>query len=109
MLTSHTCQAIRDGVIDATIDHEHGYVQSKENADIYATTEPQHAFDQRITFCLTLHDASVKAMRYPSSDKLGKTDEEGGKDEEEGDVHNNLAALMEDLEEGDEDDMLDDY
>ncbi|RKP07469.1 26S proteasome non-ATPase regulatory subunit 3 [Thamnocephalis sphaerospora] len=53
-------KAIRDGVIDATIDHEHGYIQSKENADVYSTTEPQHAFDQRITFCLALHDESVK-------------------------------------------------
>ncbi|MCY6153610.1 hypothetical protein OV913_25775, partial [Salmonella enterica subsp. enterica serovar 1,4,[5],12:i:-] len=56
---------IRDGVIQATIDPEHGYVQSKEPVDIYCTLEPQMAFHQRISFCLNLHNESVKAMRYP--------------------------------------------
>ncbi|CAG8452911.1 4389_t:CDS:10 [Paraglomus occultum] len=58
-------KAIRDGVIDATIDHEHGYMKSKENVDIYSTNEPQVAFHQRISFCLNLHNESVKAMRFP--------------------------------------------
>lgn len=53
-------QAIRDGVIEATIDHEQGYVQSKEMSDIYGTKEPMTAFHQRITFCLDLHNNSVK-------------------------------------------------
>ena len=82
-------QAIRDGVIDATIDHENGYMKSKvsetgvfsikkaqrltkpmvkmptpvqfqENVDIYSTNEPQVAFHQRISFCLNLHNESVK-------------------------------------------------
>lgn len=57
-------KAIRDGVIDATIDHEHGFMKSKENADIYSTNEPQNAFHQRISFCLNLHNESVKAMRF---------------------------------------------
>jgi len=60
-------KAIRDGVIDAVIDHENGFVRSKENIDIYSTNEPQNAFHQRISFCLNLHNESVKAMRYPSS------------------------------------------
>ncbi|XP_074652756.1 26S proteasome non-ATPase regulatory subunit 3-like [Tubulanus polymorphus] len=58
-------KAIRDGVIEATIDHEKGYVQSKENIDIYSTREPMAAFHQRITFCLDIHNQSVKAMRFP--------------------------------------------
>ncbi|XP_035658696.1 26S proteasome non-ATPase regulatory subunit 3-like [Branchiostoma floridae] len=58
-------KAIRDGVIEATIDHEKGYVQSKENTDIYSTREPQLAFHQRISFCLDIHNQSVKAMRFP--------------------------------------------
>ena len=33
--------------------------------DIYSTNEPQHAFHQRICFCLDLHNESVKAMRFP--------------------------------------------
>jgi 26S proteasome regulatory subunit N3 len=58
-------KAIRDGVIEATIDHEKGYMQSKENTNIYCTKEPQAAFHQRISFCLDIHNQSVKAMRFP--------------------------------------------
>lgn len=58
-------KAIRDGVIEATLDPENGYMRSKETTDIYCTKEPLLAFHQRITFCLDLHNQSVKAMRYP--------------------------------------------
>jgi len=58
-------KAIRDGVIDAVIDHENGYMKSKENVDLYSTSEPQNAFHQRISFCLNLHNDSVKALRFP--------------------------------------------
>ncbi|CAG9771952.1 unnamed protein product [Ceutorhynchus assimilis] len=58
-------KAIRDGVIEATLDAEGGYMRSKETTDIYCTKEPQMAFHQRISFCLDLHNQSVKAMRYP--------------------------------------------
>merc|ERR1712200_396249 len=58
-------KAIRDGVIEAVLDHENGWMQSKDTSDIYATREPQIAFNQRIQFCLDLHNHSVKAMRFP--------------------------------------------
>ncbi|XP_037959650.1 probable 26S proteasome non-ATPase regulatory subunit 3 [Teleopsis dalmanni] len=58
-------KAIRDGVIEATIDPEESYMRSKEGTDVYSTREPQLAFHERITFCLDLHNQSVKAMRYP--------------------------------------------
>ncbi|KAK5885662.1 hypothetical protein CesoFtcFv8_019353 [Champsocephalus esox] len=58
-------KAIRDGVIEASINHEKGFVQSKETMDIYGTREPQLAFHQRISFCLDIHNMSVKAMRFP--------------------------------------------
>ncbi|KAL3282015.1 hypothetical protein HHI36_005218 [Cryptolaemus montrouzieri] len=58
-------KAIKDGVIEATLDPEGGYMRSKESNDIYCTKEPQLAFHQRISFCLDLHNQSVKAMRYP--------------------------------------------
>ncbi|XP_064616098.1 LOW QUALITY PROTEIN: 26S proteasome non-ATPase regulatory subunit 3-like [Liolophura sinensis] len=58
-------KAIRDGVIEAVIDHEKGYVKSKETIDIYCTKEPMAAFHQRISFCLDIHNHSVKAMRFP--------------------------------------------
>ena len=53
-------KAIRDGVIEATLDHEHGYMKSKDTGDIYATREPGEAFHDRIRACLDLHDESVK-------------------------------------------------
>lgn len=58
-------KAIRDGVIEATLDPEKGFMRSKDSTDIYSTREPQLAFHQRISFCLDLHNQSVKAMRYP--------------------------------------------
>ena len=33
---------------------------SQENIDIYSTKEPQEAFHHRITFCLDIHNQSVK-------------------------------------------------
>ena len=53
-------KAIRDGVIEATLDHEKGYMKSKDVGDVYATREPGDAFHERIRACLTLHDESVK-------------------------------------------------
>lgn len=58
-------KAIRDGVIEATIDHEKGFMQTKQAGDVYATREPAEAFHERIKACLALHDESVKAMRFP--------------------------------------------
>jgi len=58
-------KSIRDGVIEANIEHDKGYMRSKDNIDIYSTKEPQGAFHQRITFCLEIHNQSVKAMRFP--------------------------------------------
>lgn len=58
-------KAIRDGVIEATLDRERGFMKSKEVGDVYATREPGLAFHDRITTCLALHDESVKAMRFP--------------------------------------------
>lgn len=60
LFTCVSVQAIRDGVIEASINHEKGYVQSKETMDIYGTREPQLAFHQRISFCLDIHNMSVK-------------------------------------------------
>ena len=53
-------KAIRDGVIDAVLDHERGFMRSKETGDIYATNQPGNAFHERIRACLDLHDESVK-------------------------------------------------
>lgn len=60
-------KAIRDGVIEATLNHEKGYMQSKELTDVYATQEPQEAFHDRIMACMSLHNESVKVSlsKYP--------------------------------------------
>lgn len=34
-------KAIRDGVIDAVIDRENGWITSQDMVDVYATDEPQ--------------------------------------------------------------------
>lgn len=57
-------KAVRDGVIDATIDHEKRYIQSHDLIDVYATVEPSEAFHRRIAYCLTTHNDAVRAMRY---------------------------------------------
>lgn len=63
-------KAIRDGGIEAVIDHEGGFMASKDVADIYSTGEPQAAFHARIAFCLDLHNEAIKSMRYePDSHK----------------------------------------
>ena len=55
-----SAQAIRDGVIEAGLDHEMSFMQSRENVDVYSTKEPHDAFHQRIMFCLDLYGQSVK-------------------------------------------------
>ena len=52
-------------------------LRSNENADIYATTEPQELYHKRIQFCLNIHNEAVQAMSYPEDtakedkDKVG--------------------------------------
>jgi 26S proteasome regulatory subunit N3 len=58
-------KAIRDGVIEATINHEGGYMQNKEVLDVYATEEPMLAFDERIRFCMSLHNEAIKVHNPP--------------------------------------------
>lgn len=77
-------KAIRDGVVDAKINHEKAYMQSTESSDVYSTAEPQDAFHERINFCLNLHDDCVKSMRYPMglSDKKDAVNPEDTREEE---------------------------
>ncbi|KAK4782506.1 hypothetical protein SAY86_016608 [Trapa natans] len=62
---SIVAKAIRDGAIDATIDHEKGCMVSRETGDIYSTNEPQIAFNSRIAFCLNMYNEAVRALRFP--------------------------------------------
>eukprot|EP00127_Corallochytrium_limacisporum_P002273 Clim_evm61s109 gene=Clim_evmTU61s109 len=58
-------KAIRDGVVNAGLDHAEGTMKSNEFINVYSTSDPQVMFNERIKFCLNLHNESVKAMRYP--------------------------------------------
>jgi 26S proteasome regulatory subunit N3 len=42
-------KAIFDGVIEAKIDHEHGWLSSHEVLDLYSTDEPQKAFHKYVS------------------------------------------------------------
>ena len=53
---SIVAKAIRDGGIDAVIDHANGWMLSNEIADIYSTSEPAAAFHARTAFCLDIHN-----------------------------------------------------
>jgi 26S proteasome regulatory subunit N3 len=102
-------KAIRDGIIDATIDHKGGFIKSKETVDVYSTTEPADAFHKRITLCLQTHDEAVKAMRFPPDANKQKQQlleaEERRKRQEE------LAEELERTDDDDEDegDAIDEF
>eukprot|EP00800_Vazella_pourtalesii_P004047 TRINITY_DN1428_c2_g1_i1.p1 TRINITY_DN1428_c2_g1~~TRINITY_DN1428_c2_g1_i1.p1 ORF type:complete len:492 (+),score=112.52 TRINITY_DN1428_c2_g1_i1:49-1524(+) len=83
-------KAIRDKVIDASIDHEQGFMRSKEVRDIYMTSEPQAAFHQRICFCLEVRNEAVKAMRFPPKAYKGEKEVRDISD------HIDLVELVED-------------
>lgn len=93
-------KAIRDGVIEASLNHEYGYMQSKELLDVYSTKLPQEVFDHRIRFCLSLHTDSVKAMRYPSDDNKAELNRNNL------DVLDDEMGLLQAIEDGDLDDFM---
>ena len=79
-------KAIRDGVIDAVIDHDHSFMVSSKATDIYESNDPQMMLHKRIKYCMELHSDAVKALEYPpKEDKrdFGDLDEvKSQKDEE---------------------------
>lgn len=89
-------KAIRDGVITAVIDHNNGFMQSRDLNDVYATNDPQNAMDRRIKFCMDLHKEAVKALDYPQKEDkrdFGDLDEEKSQKEED-----LLMSMLEDME-----------
>merc|ERR1712100_722651 len=85
--------------IDATIDHENGFLTSKETSDIYSSQEPLEAFHKRINFCLNIHNDAVMAMRFPSKPRTET-------EEERKDRLRIEQELAEQYEEDDEDDLI---
>lgn len=57
-------KAIKDRVIDATIDHKGGYMQSKSKKNIYETSEPQEEIKQRVKYVLDMHREALQGMRF---------------------------------------------
>lgn len=57
-------KAIKDGVIEATIDHESSCLLSNRQLDIYSSEQPQKELHKRISFCLDIHNDAVKGMQY---------------------------------------------
>ena len=55
---------LRDGGIDAVIDHEAGVLAAARPVDVYATEEPAAAFHARVAFCMDIHNEALKAMRF---------------------------------------------
>lgn len=92
-------KAIRDGVITAFIDHEAGFMQSRDLSDVYSTNDPQNALDKRIRFCMALHKDAVQALDYPQKeDKRDFGDLDDVKSEKEEDL---LMQMLEDMEDFD--------
>ncbi|KAH3688971.1 hypothetical protein WICPIJ_000030 [Wickerhamomyces pijperi] len=75
-------KAIRDGVIDAKINHQLGYIESNELNNLYSTKLPQEQFNQRINFVNSLHNDSVMAMRYPPSQNRRDVNTKAGNEDE---------------------------
>lgn len=89
-------KAIRDGVIDAILDHDNQWMKSQEISDVYTSNDPQNIYHKRIKFCMDLHNDAVKALEFPpKEDKrdFGNLDEERSTKEE--DI---LASLLEDMD-----------
>ena len=76
-------KAIRDGVFLATINHDEGYVQSKEIKDIYSTFEPQKSYQSRILFLNNIFVESQKSMKYSSQQEKAKKEAKDHELEEE--------------------------
>lgn len=88
-------KAIRDGVIDAVIDHDNMWMKSQDISEVYTSNDPQNMLNKRIKFCMDMHNDAVKALEYPpKEDKrdFGDLDEERSTKEED-----LLANLLEDL------------
>merc|ERR1712039_1092206 len=92
-------KAVVDGVIDATIDYDQQYLTSKSRQDLYSSCEPQKALHKRISYCLQMHNDTVKAMAYPDDDIKDREDAQARREREK----RELANVDED---DDDDDML---
>ena len=99
-------KAIRDGVLDATIDADAGCLVYAESVDLYASTaEPLKAYHRRVNFLLDAHNDAVKALRFPPEayKSITKTLDDGGPGEDE-ELDVDKLDDLDDLDDGMDDD-----
>merc|ERR1712150_293348 len=87
-------KAIRDGVIEAQINHDDKTISSLPITDVYSTNDPQTMLNKRIKFCMDLHNDAVKALVYPPKEEKKDFKEESDDDDDDGDM---LSRLLEDM------------
>ena len=98
-------KAIRDGVIDAVLDHDGACMLSKQGHNVYTTTEPMYAFHKRTMFCMDVHNEAVRSMQYPDdAHRKGREDAERERKEREADEE----AAVKEIEEMGDDEMDED-
>merc|ERR1719350_457247 len=96
-------KAIKDGVIDAIIDHNKQQMRSTEVASIYSTVNPQHELDKRIEYCLQLHQNCVRAFRYKEEEEEKEDKKKEEKEEDGKDIEEIVEEVLKRLEKGDDD------
>jgi 26S proteasome regulatory subunit N3 len=89
-------KAIRDGVIEATINHDELFMQSLSFVDQYASNDPQQVLNKRIEFCMQLHNDAVMALTYPQEEKKDYGDF-GDLDEDADGEKDILQSILEEM------------
>ena len=97
-----TAKAIRDGVIEASLDHQNGHMLTTPAKDAYSTTEPSEAFHARIEALLGMRDECVMAMRYPMNKHRQEIAEAAKARERERELAKDIAEGDLDADDGDE-------
>lgn len=97
-----TAKAIRDGVIEASLDHGNGHMVTVPAKDAYSTTEPSEAFHARISALLSMRDECVMAMRYPMHKHRQEIAEAAKARERERELAKEIVEGEGDADEGDE-------
>nr|KYP44771.1 putative 26S proteasome non-ATPase regulatory subunit 3 [Cajanus cajan] len=88
---SIVAKAIRDGAIDASLDHANGWM---------VETIGTLAFNSRIAFCLNMHNEAVRALRFPPN-----THKEKESAEKRRERHQQEQELAKHIAEEDDDDF----
>ncbi|KAK5115729.1 hypothetical protein LTR62_000818 [Meristemomyces frigidus] len=97
-----TAKAIRDGVIEASLDHQNGHLITTPAKDAYSTTEPSEAFHQRIEALLGMRDECVMAMRYPMNKHRQEIAEAAKARERERELAKEIVEGDADVDDGDD-------